>query len=746
MQDLHRLIKRQVKKFFGDLSQVPKELLPLLQAIGSSYSHYESDRILIERAMELSSSELAQSNKKLFDESKKHKMLIKSLKESLKSLSDVDVSFDDDDLLRIADVLQDEIRKRKVAEEAIKRSEEKYRSVIENMDLGLIEMDMDGVIINVYDRFCVMIGFSKQELLGKRPLQFIKDPESRGIALREEAKLKKGISDVYEIQMVTKDGNTVWVIVSSAPVFCAEGDVCGSLAVHFDITHRNEIEGELKTARTKAEQSLKSKELFLANISHEIRTPMNAIIGMSRLLIDTSLDRMQMDFLRAIRTSADGLLVIINDVLDMSKIESGKFSIEHIQFNIQKLVSDLQLSMAFKAEEKGIYLQCEVDPELQKNVVGDPTRLNQVLVNLVNNAIKFTNTGGVDLKVERVSIGENSDLVRFSVQDTGMGIEEEKLDAIFDSFTQEDSTISRKFGGTGLGLAICKQLVNIFGGRFKVGSVKGEGSSFSFEINLEHGKEENIIHTIPAEDQHLDGCRVLLVEDNELNRFLAITILKKWGAEVIVAEHGQIAVDLLQDNNFDIILMDMQMPQLDGVGATRVIRKEMKLRTPIIALTANAITGEREKCLKAGMDDYISKPFEPGELYSKMRRLIDAEMDDNEYLTMGDAPRFSLDKLKALYRGNQAEMMHTVEIFIVQIAMDVEELCSKAESDNRKAVSELAHKMKPNIELFQIEEITDEIKFLEQNCETIDREELLELTSRLKMVTLEVSKEMKNID
>jgi PAS domain S-box-containing protein len=745
MQELHRLIKRQARKYFGDVDNVPEDLLPFLTTISQSYEHYESDRILIERAMELSSNELAQSNKKLLDESKRHHVLFKSLKESLESISAADISVEDDDILRIADVLQEEIRKRKMAEEAIKTSEEKYRGVIENMDLGLVEMDTDGKIIGAYDRFCKMMGYDHDELMGKSFIDLISDTESRDLVLRERSKRKKGEFSVYEIQMQAKQGDTVWVIISAAPVFCSEGFVCGSLAVHFDITHRKEIEAELESSRTKAEASLKSKELFLANISHEIRTPMNAIIGMSRLLSETTLKDAQQDYVKAIRTSADGLLVIINDVLDMSKIEAGKFTIEHIEFDLERLIGDLELSLAFKAEEKGIYFHCKIAPELHKHVISDPTRLNQVMVNLVSNAIKFTSSGGVTLSLDVAENREGKDLVRFSVTDTGVGIDKKKLESIFESFTQEDETISRKFGGTGLGLSICRQLVDIFGGEIDVSSVKGEGSTFSFEIELEHGNEENNTSDLPAEEQSLDGCKVLLVEDNELNRFLAITILKKWNAHVGVAENGRIALEKLAQESFDIVLMDMQMPELDGIGATMAIRNDLQMSIPIIALTANAIKGEREKCMEAGMNDYISKPFDPIELFSKIRLLLAEGAEEMEYLPMGDAPRFSLDKLKGLYRGNKHEMMQTVDLFITQIVLDIDEMCRKAECGDREGVRDLAHKIRPNIELFQISEMSKDVEYLEFSFQDAEPQEMIGLAQKVAKIAKEVSLEMKKL-
>ncbi|NNE54782.1 MAG: PAS domain S-box protein, partial [Flavobacteriales bacterium] len=415
-------------------------LLPLFEVISQSYYHYESDRILIERTMEISSKELTDSNRQLLEESKRQKVLIESLKESISAISPDDIQVIDEDILQIAEILKAQVEKRRIAEEQIAISEEKYRGIIENMELGMLEMDPEGVITNASQEFCKMVGRDRLDLISKHGKELLVSSEHHHIIKEQEELRRKGEYGVFELPLLHASGETRWMVVSSAPVFDPKGSVVGSVAMHFDISYRKNIESALEKAKVQAEESLKSKELFLANISHEIRTPMNAILGMSRLLNDSALNETQMQCLQAIQTSSEGLLVIINDLLDMSKITSGKFTIENIDFQLDKVINSMEKSLEFKAVEKGIYLKIERDPEIEDYLKGDPTRITQILTNLVSNAIKFTKSGGVTIKLILKEKHATKDVIQFKVEDTGLGIDEKNIQKIFDSFTQEDES------------------------------------------------------------------------------------------------------------------------------------------------------------------------------------------------------------------------------------------------------------------------------------------------------------------
>ncbi|MEM9024867.1 MAG: ATP-binding protein, partial [Bacteroidota bacterium] len=382
----------------------------------------------------------------------------------------------------------------------------------------------------------------------------------------------------------------------------------GFQAVARDITEIKKLQTYLVDARKKAESSLQAKELFLANMSHEIRTPMNVILGMSKLLEASPMNDQHRDYLHNIRASARNLLVIINDILDFSKVEAGKLDLEVIGFRPATVVEQSRENLDYLTLEKDLYIQTEVDPRVQNVVLlGDPVRLGQVLNNLVSNAIKFTPKGAIRITCALKEDMGNEVELRFEVHDTGIGIAEDKLHTIFSTFHQADASTTRKFGGTGLGLAICKQLVELHRGRIGVTSTVDVGTTFYFEIPYTKGVMADIPATQETDGSALrfDDLRVLLAEDHQMNQAYARSILESVHAKVTIVANGQLAVDALREQPFDLVLMDVQMPVMSGLEATRIIREELKSDVPILALTANAIKGANEACLEAGMNDVM---------------------------------------------------------------------------------------------------------------------------------------------
>jgi len=392
------------------------------------------------------------------------------------------------------------------------------------------------------------------------------------------------------------------------------------------------LAAEFELAVEKAERSSEAKSEFLSTMSHEIRTPLNAVIGMSNLLISGNPRPDQKENLEVLKFSAGNLLSIINDVLDFNKIESGKLVFEHIKFNLPELMQNICGGQVMSAKVKGILFKLDVDSTLSNKVlVGDPTRISQIVFNLVNNAIKFTADGTVTVKATCIEDKSDKVVVNFCVKDTGIGIEQSRLDVIFEPFIQESLSTTRRYGGTGLGLAIVNRLLELQGIKIKVSSVPGTGSEFSF--NMEFPVSAEVVDAPVASrlldidefTESLSSIRMLIAEDNPVNVLLMQKLLSKWNLVPAIAENGECAVELVRENDFDIILMDLQMPVMNGFDAAKAIRKmedPHKSNTPIIALTASALFDIRERVEESGMNDYVSKPFKPNELFEKIQQLV----------------------------------------------------------------------------------------------------------------------------
>ena len=427
-----------------------------------------------------------------------------------------------------------------------------------------------------------------------------------------------------------------------------------------DALESNRIEKEMLEARTRAEDATRAKSEFLANMSHDIRTPMNGVLGMTALLLDTPLSEEQRRFAETVRSSAESLLGILDDILDFSKIEAGKLDLESLDFNISSLLDDLLAGLAVHSAQKGLTLRSEVESGVPATLRGDPGRLRQILVNLVGNAIKFTHEGGVDVRVSVDEERGKSVLLRFSVKDTGIGIPQEKLGGLFDKFSQADASTARKYGGAGLGLAISKQLAELMGGSVGATSTEGKGSEFWFtalfgrvmagvgenvptpsseSAGFKHAK--NVRMSRPRFERR--GIRILLAEDNLTNQQVAVGILKKFGLWADVVSNGEEALAALKNVRYDLVLMDCQMPRMDGYEASRGIRamEGDERRVPIVAMTAHAMVGDREKCLDAGMDDYIAKPVSPEVMMGVLEKWLPVgESNIPEHISVMEGARF----------------------------------------------------------------------------------------------------------
>lgn len=462
-----------------------------------------------------------------------------------------------------------------------------------------------------------LTGYTLAELQGEKLGNIIANYENQRQLLSESrSKARNNESYVIEVEATTKEGKPIWLNVANTPVVNERGQVIRQIDLITDITQRKQVERELVESKEKALQLSEAKEMFLSVMSHEIRTPLNAVIGMTHLLLDNDPKVSQIDDLNILKFSAENLLNIINDILDFTKIETGNLLLESIPMDIKALATDIISSLQVNASKKGNTLKL-ITSDLPDQVLGDKTRLYQILMNLLGNAIKFTGHGNVDLKISQISDDSEHNVILFEIVDTGIGIPEDKLSYIFETFTQAKSDISRKYGGTGLGLAITKKLVKLYHADILVESVEGKGTTFSFTIAFDKVTKAHEAKQINDEISAYAGKSILVVDDNEINILIANRILSKWGFELGFASSGKEAIQKLMEKEYDLIFMDVKMPGIDGFETSSIIRElpgDYYKRVPIIALTASTLQDEYVKFKASGMNGHILKPFKPDEI------------------------------------------------------------------------------------------------------------------------------------
>ena len=610
-----------------------------------------------------------------------------------------------------------DVTERRQAQRAIQKSEEKYRNIMENMQLGMLELDQEERIVKVYDRFSEMTGYREEELLGKVAAEVLLPPDSRSVISEDRDLRKSGQPAVYEIQIRRKDGSLFWALISGSPIYNDQGKLQGSLALHYDITDRKLLEQDLFQAKQVAEQARRAEQQFLANMSHEIRTPMNAVIGMTYLLYETSINERQKEYLDALRFSADSLLGIINNILDISKIEAGELELEEKTFNLLQMMNALYRTFQFKLREKPVSMVLNYDPAIKHLIIGDATRLNQILINLLGNAGKFTNKGTIGLDVRLLRETPDSYLLEFKVHDTGIGIPTDKLELIFENFKQADLEVVRKFGGTGLGLTIVKQLVEMQQGRIEVQSEPGQGSVFTFVMPFGNSgipateKDRMKENTDTDLATLLQQVRLLVVEDNAMNQKLISRILETWGCTYQLAGDGYKGLELASQHTFDVILMDIHMPGIDGCEVTRRIRNDAQnpnQKVPIIALTAAALLDEKNRALESGMNDFLTKPFSPRSLQKKIVSLLGLETPAAS--TAGDDPEqaatISID-LAYLFEFSNNDVYFVKDMlgsFLTETPIALEQMDTALREKDWEQLYRIAHSLKSNLMMLGMKE------------------------------------------
>ena len=603
-----------------------------------------------------------------------------------------------------------DISVRKQAENALRSQEEKFRNITANMNLGLLEVDTNRVIRFANQSFCTLSGYSIEELVGHDTDEFLPAPLHAG-----------SDPEGFELAVRNKRGEMRWWLVSCAPNYRDNGELIGSIGVFLDITQQKRLESELAVAKTRAEEASVAKEAFLANMSHEIRTPLNAIIGMIRELSREELSPKQQTYLSHTDTAARHLLSIVNSILDLSKIEAGELELDDHDFSLDALMANIQSILKVKADRKGIALTFDVDERLWSVHYGDSNRLRQVLLNLLDNAIKFTLKGGVSLRATSAGEEGGAQKVRVEITDTGIGMDDKYLGQLFSKFSQADKSTSRRFGGTGLGMSISKQIVTLMGGEISVRSAKGKGTTFTIDLQLPAGDVDNLTRPSGESEKLLEGRHVLLVEDNMMNRFIATKSLSHFGCTVDEAENGAIALDRLRERSYDVILMDIQMPELDGVATTKIIRNELGLDVPIIAVTANAFKKDIDLYLSIGMNDYVTKPFEEHALFSTLVKYVVPSASGPDHAEdFGGRQVYDLQKLRDLGRGDEDFVLSMVDIFVDHTPVAMREIERAMQERDYDTVAKTAHRIKPSIDNMGIEQLRGVARDIEYSAKAED--------------------------
>jgi PAS domain S-box-containing protein len=642
------------------------------------------------------------------------------------------------------------------------RQESQYaRSLIEASLDPLVTINTNGKIMDMNEALANITGLTREQLTGTDFLDYFTEPQ-KAREVYQEVFAKGSVAD-SPLTLRHKEGKLTDVLFNGSVFKDDRGNVLGVVIVARDVTDQKRIATELfeakvfaelatefaegakhkaENATLIAENAVKAKQQFLSNMSHEIRTPMNAIIGFTKVVLKTELTEKQKEYLTAIKTSGDALIVLINDILDLAKVDAGKMTFEQTPFKLALSISAMLHLFETKIQEKNLVLIKEYDKNIPEVLVGDPVRLHQIILNLVSNAVKFTSVGKIVVSVRLKNEDDEKVVIEFAVLDTGIGIAEDKIDNIFENFQQATSGTSRLYGGTGLGLAIVKQLVEAQHGSIHVQSKIDEGSTFSFILNFLKTKSDAEAEegtTVTATE--IKNVKVLVVEDIALNQLLMKTLLDDFGFECEIASNGKIAIDKLQTKSYDIILMDLQMPEMNGFEATEFIRNKMNSKTPIIALTADVTTVDLAKCRAVGMNDYIAKPVDERLLYSKIVSFLKKPSP-----AATDSPKLkctSLDYLNKRTKSNPKLIAEMISLYLEQTRSLVYEMKQSLKDENWDLLQSVAHKMIPSFSIVGLDAKYENLaKKIQEDASTKHLPEMPETVLQLENVLSQACEEL----
>ena len=644
------------------------------------------------------------------------------------------------------------------------------RSLIEASLDPLITINNEGKVTDMNQATLNITGLTRNKLTGSHFFNYFTEPQKAREVYQEV--FAKGSVANSPLTLRHKDGKLTDVLFNGSVYKDDSGNVLGVVVVARDITEQKRIATELteaivfaelatgfaEEAKVKAEEAtviaenaVKSKQQFLSNMSHEIRTPMNAIIGFTKVVLKTKLTAKQKEYLTAIKMSGDSLIVLINDILDLAKVDAGKMIFEKIAFKLDTSISAMIHVFETKIQEKNLQLIKKYDKRIPKVVVGDPVRLHQIILNLISNAVKFTTEGEIAVSVQLLNEDKDKATIEFAVTDTGIGIAKEKLEHIFENFQQASSDTARLYGGTGLGLAIAKQLVEAQGGSISVKSKINKGSTFSFVLSFLKTKAEAESETeIVGLNTEIKDIKVLIVEDIALNQLLMKTLLDDFGFEHDIAENGKIAIEKLKNKVYDVILMDLQMPVMNGFEATEYIRKKLNSNIPVIALTADVTTVDLAKCKAVGMNDYIAKPVDERLLYSKIAGVVKPPMviGINKETIEGVSKKLKRTNLNYLNRCTKSDpslMMEMITAYLIQTPALIKTMKQSQKDKDWDSLQAAVHKMIPSFSIMGInadfESMAKKVQEYSRTKQQTDK--LPDLVLQLEIVCKQACKELK---
>jgi PAS domain S-box-containing protein len=622
------------------------------------------------------------------------------------------VSSRDDRADMLFGTMQD-ITERKRIENEMRLAEKQYRSLFEHSQHMICMHDLQGNILSINPAGAHAVGFEPEEIIGRGIKNFFWFNDSEDYEKYMSALTHNGQAQGL-LRLKKRDGKTTVWLYNNILLSDPENNPY-VLSSNVEITSRYEMEKELRKATKLAEEALVMKDRFVANISHELRTPMNAIIGFTDLLLKTNPSDEQREYLEAVHMAGDNLTSMINDVLDLAKIEAGKIEFESKPFSVRAVMANTHRLLSQTAFQSGLRFEWECEGNVPMYVLGDELRLSQILINLTGNAIKFTEKGFVKfICFIKSETDERIDLV-FNVEDSGIGIAPEKVNAIFEPFTQGSADSTRRYGGTGLGLSIVHDLAELQGGSVSVKSKEGVGSSFTVVLPLKKVSME-VIEQVEQALKPVESpgnIRILLVEDQPLNQQLAKKLISDFGFTSETAVNGKVAVEFLENETFDLVLMDLQMPDMDGYQATKIIREKLKLQIPIIALTAHSSAGQREKCFALGMNDYLIKPFRAQELYFKIASVVKKQIAIPQLKTEISV---SSNPLRELSGGDKKFEKEILQMMLKSIPEDFEVMKNALLKSDFVSASSVVHRIKSSVALAGEKEFAEILDACEKNC------------------------------